>query len=66
MTTYLYVARYLYCMTVKETEGVAVDRTDATSDSDEATDSPAVQPTQSTTHEKADMVVVTAAYPGDT
>jgi len=63
MTTCLYVARCLYCMTGKETEGVAIDRTDSEG---EVIDSPAVQATQSTTHEKADMVVEIAAYPGDT
>jgi len=48
------------------TEGVAIDATDSEPSEATGTDSPAGQPTQSTTHEKADMVVVTAAYPGDT
>ena len=67
MTTCLYVVRCLLCMTLDNvTEGVAIDATDSEPSEATGTDSPAGQPTQSTTHEKADMVVVTAAYPGDT
>ena len=55
----------------KVTEGVArYDRTDATSDTDEGADtgntaSQAPLSSQPRTHEKADMAVVSAAYPGE-
>jgi len=54
----------------KVTEGVACrDRTDAARDDDNTDDGinarPATQTGQSRTHEKADMAVVSAAFPGD-
>ena len=71
MATCLYVVICWWCIVDKVTEGVArYDRTDATSDTGEGTDtgntaSQAPLSSQSTTHEKADMAVISAAYPGE-
>jgi len=56
------------CIVDKVTEGV--DRTDADADVTESTDtgdntSQATQSNQPKTHEKADMAVISAAYPGE-
>jgi len=69
--TCLYVAIGWCCIVGRETEGVSCyDRTDATAETAERTDtgnraSRTAQSTQPTTHEKADMAVVSATYPGE-
>ena len=71
MTACLYVVVGCCFIVDRETEGVSCcDTTDSTRDIGERTDTGnnvtrATQPSWPKTHEKADMAVVSATYPGE-